>query len=232
LEVPQSHRIAIVPPSDTGAVEMALWSLIGARGVDVLAWGAFGETWVKDVVTQLKPAGSRVLKAAPGEIVDLTQVDCDRDVVFSWNGTSTGVRVPNADWIAGDRKGLTICDATSAVFAQRLDWGKLDVATFSWQKSLGGEAAHGMLILGPRAAERLETYVPPWPLPKIFRLTEAGRLIKPLFKGSTINTPSLLCVEDYLDALTWAQSIGGLDALVARTEANAQALAACIDKTA
>jgi len=231
LEIPQEHRIAIVPASDTGAVEMALWSLLGARGVDLLAFDAFGESWVADIVTHLQIKNVRVLKAAPGAIVDLAKVDFDHDVVFTWNGTSTGVRVANGEWIAADRKGLTICDATSAAFAQRLDWMKLDVATFSWQKALGGEAAHGMLILGPRAIERLTTYAPPWPLPKIFRLTEAGRLIDAIFEGWTINTPSMLCVEDYLDALTWAKSIGGLGALMARTEANARALAAWVTKT-
>jgi phosphoserine aminotransferase len=209
---------------------MALWSLTGARGVDVLAWDAFGESWVTDIVTQLR-LDARVLKAAPGAIVDLAAVDFDRDIVFTWNGTSTGVRVPNGDWIAADRKGLTICDATSAVFAQRLDWGKLDVATFSWQKALGGEAAHGMLILGPRAVERLTTYAPPWPLPKIFRLTDGGKLIDAIFEGWTINTPSMLCAEDYLDALTWAQGIGGLGALIGRSEANAEALADWVERT-
>ncbi len=231
LEIPQEYRIAIVPASDTGAVEMALWSLLGARGVDVLAWDAFGESWVIDIVAQLR-LDARVLKAAPGEIVDLAKVDFDHDVVFTWNGTSTGVRVPNGDWIAADRKGLTICDATSAAFAQTLDWPKLDVATFSWQKALGGEAAHGMLILGPRAVERLSTYAPPWPLPKIFRLTEGGRLIDAIFEGWTINTPSMLCVEDYLDALTWAKRIGGLGALIGRSEANVKALAAWVARTA
>jgi phosphoserine aminotransferase len=232
LEIPQEYRIAIVPASDTGAVEMALWSLLGARGVDVLAFDSFGESWVEDIVGQLQLNHARVLKAAPGAIVDLAKVDFDRDVVFTWNGTSTGVRVPNGDWIAAGREGLTICDATSAAFAQRLDWPKLDVATFSWQKALGGEAAHGMLILGPRALERLSTYAPPWPLPKIFRLTEGGRLIDAIFEGWTINTPSMLCVEDYLDALTWAKRIGGLSALIGRSEANAQELAAWVKKTA
>ncbi len=230
LEVPLDYRIAIVPASDTGAVEMALWSLTGARGIDVLAWDAFGESWVTDIVTQLR-LDARVLKAAPGKIANLAEVDFDRDVVFTWNGTSTGVRVPNGNWIAADRKGLTVCDATSAVFAQRLDWDKLDVATFSWQKALGGEAAHGMLILGPRAVERLSTYAPPWPLPKIFRLTEGGRLVEAIFEGWTINTPSMLCVEDYLDALTWAKNIGGLGGLIARCEANAQALADWVERT-
>jgi phosphoserine aminotransferase len=232
LEVPQNYRVGIVPASDSGAVEMALWSLLGARGVDVLAWDAFGESWVEDIVTQLQIKNVRVMKAAPGAIVNLAEVDFDRDVVFTWNGTSTGVRVPNGDWIAADRKGLTICDATSAVFAQRLDWMKLDVATFSWQKALGGEAAHGMLILGPRAIERLSTYAPPWPLPKVFRLTAGGRFIEAIFEGWTINTPSMLCVEDYLDALNWAKRIGGLSALIARSAANAKALAAWIEKTA
>jgi phosphoserine aminotransferase len=231
LEVPEDYRIAIVPASDTGAVEMALWSLLGARGVDVLAWDAFGEIWVEDIVTQLR-LDARVMKAEPGAIVDIAKIDFDRDVVFTWNGTSTGVRVPNGDWIDAGRKGLTICDATSAAFAQRIDWPKLDVATFSWQKGLGGEAAHGMLILGPRAIERLRTYVPPRPLPKIFRLTESGELIEAVFEGWTINTPSMLCVEDYLDALTWAKEIGGLSALLARSEANAEALAAWVERTA
>ncbi len=232
LEVPPTHRIALVPASDTGAVEMALWSLLGARGVDVLAWDFFGESWVKDIVGQLKPADVRVLRAAHGDIVDLARVDFDHDVVFTWNGTSAGVRVPNGDWIAADRNGLTICDATSAAFAQKLDWAKLDVVTFSWQKCLGGEAAHGMLVLGPRAVERLTTYVPAWPLPKIFRLTEGGKLIDAIFEGETINTPSMLCVEDYLDALTWAKSIGGLAALIARADANARELADWVGKTA
>jgi phosphoserine aminotransferase len=232
LEIPQDYRIAIVPGSDTGAIEMALWSLLGARGVDVLVFDAFGESWAKDIVTQLQIKQARVLKAAPGEIADLAKADFARDVVFTWNGTTTGVRVPNGDWIAADRTGLTICDATSAAFAQRLDWQKLDAATFSWQKALGGEAAHGMLVLGPRAVERLSTYAPPWPLPKIFRLTEGARLIDAIFEGWTINTPSMLCVEDYLDALTWAKSIGGLSALIARSEANAQALGAWVERTA
>jgi phosphoserine aminotransferase len=232
LEIPRDYRIAIVPGSDTGAIEMAFWSLLGARGVDVLAFDAFGESWAMDILTQLQIKQARVLKAAPGEIADLAKADFARDVVFTWNGTSTGVRVPNGDWIASDRTGLTICDATSAAFAQRLDWQKLDVATFSWQKALGGEAAHGMLVLGPRAVERLSTYAPPWPLPKIFRLTEGGRLIDAIFEGWTINTPSMLCVEDYLDALAWAKSIGGLSALIARSEANAQALAAWVERTA
>ena len=232
LDVPADYRIGIVPASDTGAVEMALWSLLGARGIDVLAWESFGEGWVTDIVKQLKLKDVRTMKAGYGEIVDLAGVDCDRDVVFTWNGTTSGVRVPNGDWIAADRKGLTICDATSAAFAQKLDWPKLDVVTFSWQKVLGGEGAHGMLILSPRAVERLETYAPAWPLPKIFRMTKGGKLIEGIFEGETINTPSMLCVEDYLDALNWAKGLGGLPALVARADANAAALAAWVEKTA
>jgi phosphoserine aminotransferase len=231
LEVPADYRIGIVPASDTGAVEMALWSMLGARGVDMLAWESFGEGWVSDVVKQLKLADARVLKAAYGDLPDLTQVDFDRDVVFTWNGTTSGVRVPDADWIPAGRAGLTICDATSAAFAQRLDFAKLDVVTFSWQKVLGGEAAHGMLILSPRAVERLESYTPAWPLPKIFRLTKGGKLIEGVFKGETINTPSMLCVEDYIDALAWAKSVGGLDGLVGRADANAAALDAWVRRT-
>ena len=220
LGVPESHRIAIVPASDTGAVEIALWSLLGARGIDILAWESFGHGWVTDIVKQLRLEDVRVLAADYGELPDLDQVDFGRDVVFCWNGTTSGVRVPNGDWIAEDRDGLTIADATSAAFAMNLPWDKLDVATFSWQKALGGEAQHGMLILGPRAVTRLESHVPPWPLPKIFRLTKDGKLIEGIFDGATINTPSLLCVEDYLDALGWAERIGGLGALIGRTEAN------------
>ncbi|OQM75126.1 phosphoserine transaminase [Manganibacter manganicus] len=221
LQVPASHRIGIVPASDTGAVEMALWSLLGARGVDMLAWESFGAGWITDVVKQLKLADVRRIEAPYGELPDLSTIDFDRDVVFTWNGTTSGVRVPNADFIPAARSGLTICDATSAAFAQRLDFEKLDVVTFSWQKSLGGEGAHGMLILSPRAVERLETYTPAWPLPKIFRLTKGGKLIEGIFRGETINTPSMLAVEDYLDALNWAKSIGGLDALIGRADANA-----------
>jgi len=224
LEVPSTHRIGIVPASDTGAVEMALWSLLGERGVDMVAWESFGSGWITDVVKQLKLSDVRRIEAPYGVLPDLKQIDFDRDVVFTWNGTTSGVRVPNADFIPADRKGLTICDATSAAFAQNLDFSKLDVVTFSWQKVLGGEGAHGMLILSPRAVERLESYKPAWPLPKIFRLTSNGKLIEGIFKGETINTPSMLCVEDYLDTLGWAKAIGGLAALRARVDANAAAI--------
>jgi phosphoserine aminotransferase len=221
LEVPSDYRIAIVPASDTGAVEMAIWSMLGARGVDVLAWESFGQGWADDIVQEMKLADVRVLKAPYGEIADLAAVRFECDVVFTWNGTTSGVRVPHGDWIAADRQGLTICDATSAAFAQRLDFSKLDVVTFSWQKVLGGEAGHGMIVLSPRAVERLETYRPAWPLPKIFRMTKGGMLIEGIFAGETINTPSMLCVEDYLDALAWARAQGGLDGLIARADANA-----------
>src|SRR5262245_4562502 len=224
LEVPADYRIGIVPASDTGAVEMALWSLLGPRPVTMLSWESFGEGWVSDVRNELKFKDLAVLKAPYGELPDLSKVDPASDVVFTWNGTTSGVRVPNADWISAKREGLTICDATSAAFAQPLDFAKLDVVTFSWQKALGGEAAHGMLILSPRAVERLETYKPAWPLPKIFRLTKGGKLNQGIFEGETINTPSMLCVEDYLDALNWAKSIGGLNALIARADANTKVL--------
>lgn len=231
LEIPDTHLIGIVPASDTGAVEMALWSMLGARGVDMLAWESFGEGWVTDVIKQLRLDDVRVLKAPYGELPDLGTVDFVRDVVFTWNGTTSGVRVPVANWIAADRQGLTICDATSSAFAQPLDFSKLDVVTFSWQKALGGEAAHGMLVLSPRAVERLETYAAPRPLPKIFRLTKDGRLNAAVFEGETINTPSMLCVEDWIVALQWAQSIGGFKALSARADANAAALDCWVSRT-
>jgi phosphoserine aminotransferase len=225
LEVPADYKIGIVPASDTGAVEMALWSLLGARGVTTIAWESFGEGWVSDIIKELKLKDVTQLHAGYGEIPDLSKASSDTDIIFTWNGTTSGVRVPNADWIKPDRKGLTICDATSAAFAQPLDWKKLDVVTFSWQKALGGEAAHGMLVLSPRAVERLETYKPAWPLPKIFRMTKGGKLNAGIFEGETINTPSMLCVEDYLDALNWGKSIGGLKALMARADANTKVLA-------
>ncbi|MEK1890748.1 MAG: phosphoserine transaminase [Phyllobacterium sp.] len=231
LQVPADYRIGIVPASDTGAVEMALWSLLGERGVDMVAWESFGAGWVADVVKQLKLADARTIEAGYGELPDLSKIDFDRDVVFTWNGTTSGVRVPDGDFIPADRKGLTICDATSAAFAQRLDFAKLDVVTFSWQKVLGGEGAHGMLILSPRAVERLLTYKPAWPLPKIFRLTSGGKLIEGIFAGETINTPSMLCVEDYLDALNWAKSVGGLDGLVARADKNFAAIDAFVERS-
>jgi phosphoserine aminotransferase len=231
LEVPDGHLIGIVPGSDTGALEMALWTMLGARGVDVLAWESFGEGWVTDVVTQLRLDDARVLTAGYGELPDLGAADFARDVVFTWNGTTSGVRVPDADWIPADRQGLTICDATSAAFAQDLDFAKLDVVTFSWQKALGGEAAHGMIVVGPRAVERLEGHAPPWPLPKVFRLTKGGSLIRGIFEGETINTPSMLCVADYVAALEWARSIGGLPALRARADANAAAVDAWVART-
>jgi len=229
LQVPHDYRIGIVPASDTGAVEMALWSLLGARKVDVAVFDVFSRIWAHDIASELNLPNTRVFEAKDGFLPDLTQIDFDRDFVFAWNGTTAGLRVPNADFISKDHKGLTICDATSAAFAQRLDFSKLDVTTYSWQKILGGEAAHGMLILSPRAVERLESFTPPRPIPKIFRLTRNGKLLESIFRGETINTPSLLCVEDYLDALDWAKSIGGLEALIARADNNAAALERWID---
>jgi phosphoserine aminotransferase len=225
LEVPADYRIGIVPASDTGAVEMALWSLLGARPVTMLAWESFGEGWVSDVTKELKLKDVTTLKAPYGDLPDLSKIDFKTDVVFTWNGTTSGVRVPNGDWIEASREGLTICDATSAAFAQELDFPKLDVVTFSWQKALGGEGAHGMLILSPRAVARLESHKPAWPLPKIFRMTKGGKLNEGIFQGETINTPSMLCVEDYLDTLSWAKSVGGLKATIARSNANAKAIA-------
>ncbi|HEX7968569.1 MAG TPA: phosphoserine transaminase [Stellaceae bacterium] len=231
LGIPKDYRVGIVPASDTGAVEMALWSLLGARGVDVLAWESFGEGWATDVAKQLKLADARLVRADYGSIPDLAKVDTDRDVVFTWNGTTSGACVPNGDWIKPDRKGLTICDATSAAFAMALPWDKLDVVTWSWQKALGGEAAHGMLALSPRAVARLESYTPPWPLPKIFRLTSKGKLNEGIFQGETINTPSLLAVEDAIDGLKWAEAVGGQKALMARSKANLAAIAQWVERT-
>ena len=225
LGIPDGYRIGIVPGSDTGAVEMALWSLLGARGIDVLAWESFGKEWVTDITKQLKLKDTRVFEAPYGELPDLTKVDTDRDVIFTWNGTTSGVRVPDGNWISDKREGLTICDATSAVFAMTLPWDKLDVVTWSWQKVLGGEGGHGMLVLSPRAVERLESYKPEWPLPKIFRMVKGGKLNEGIFHGETINTPSMLAVEDAIDGLRWARSIGGLPELIRRSEANLRAVA-------
>ena len=231
LRVPSDYHIGIVPGSDTGAFEMAMWSVLGARGVDVLSWESFGAGWAHDIVKQLKLDDVRVMEADYGDLPDLQKVDCDRDVVFAWNGTTSGVCVPNGDWIAANRQGLTLCDATSAAFAMDLAWDRLDITTYSWQKVLGGEGAHGMIILSPRAVERLENYTPAWPLPKIFRLTKSGKLIDGIFRGETINTPSMLAVEDYIDALKWAQNLGGLDALIGRAKANLQVLVDWVDST-
>jgi phosphoserine aminotransferase len=231
LGVPGDYRCAIVPASDTGAMEIAMWSLLGPRPVDCFAWESFGEDWVTDTIKQLKIKDGRVFKAGYGELPDLTKADPAHDIVFTWNGTTSGVRVPNADWISSGREGLTICDATSAAFAMDLAWDKLDVTTFSWQKVLGGEAAHGMMVLSPRAVARLESYTPPWPLPKLFRLTKGNKLNEAIFQGETINTPSMLAVEDYLDALTWAEGLGGLTALQARVNANFETLWAWVEKS-
>ena len=231
LGLPDDYVCGIVPGSDTGAFEMAMWSLLGARGVEALAWESFGKGWVTDILKQLKLEDVRVHEADYGALPDLSKVDFSRDVVFTWNGTTSGVRVPDGNWIPADRQGLTLVDATSAAFAQDIDWSKVDVATFSWQKVLGGEAAHGMLVLGPRAIARLESYTPPWPMPKLFRLTKGGKLMSGVFEGETINTPSMLCVEDYLDTLAWAESIGGLKALQARADANAQVIFDWVERT-
>ena len=231
LGIPNSYLCGIVPASDTGAVEMAMWSLLGTRGVDILAWESFGEGWVTDLQKQLQLQDCRVIRADYGQLPDLSKVDGDRDVVFTWNGTTSGVKVPTDDWIPDDREGLMIADATSAVFAMEIPWTKLDVVTWSWQKIMGGEAAHGMLVLSPRAVERLESYVPPWPLPKIFQLTKKGKLNVGIFEGDTINTPSMLCVEDALDSLKWAESIGGLPTLIERSQANLQAITNWVEQT-
>jgi phosphoserine aminotransferase len=228
LGIPADYRVGIVPASDTGAVEMAMWSMLGPRPVDMFAWESFGEDWVTDVAKQLKLKDARIIKAGYGELPDLKQADPTHDIVFLWNGTTSGVRVPNGDWISNTREGITICDATSAAFAMKLPWDKLDVTTFSWQKVLGGEAAHGMLVLSPRAVARLESYSPPWPLPKIFRMTKGGKIAEGIFEGETINTPSMLALEDYLDALKWAEGVGGLDGLVARADGNLAVLDAFV----
>ena len=231
LGLPEGYHVGIVPGSDTGAFEMAMWSLLGARGVDALAWESFGKVWLTDVVKELKLTDLRVMEGAFGVLPDLAKIDFKRDVLFTWNGTTSGVRVPNSDWIPADREGLTLVDATSAVFAQPIDFTKVDVLTYSFQKVLGGEAAHGVLILSPRAVERLETYKPAWPMPKLFRMTKGGKFDKAIFEGETINTPSMMCIEDYLDALAWAESVGGNAGLIARADANAKVLHDWIDRT-
>lgn len=231
LGIPEDYLCGIVPASDTGAVEIAMWSLLGARGTEMVAWESFGSGWVTDVQKQLKLPDCNITKAEYGHLPDLSKLDCDRDIVFTWNGTTSGVKVPNGDWIADNRQGLTIADATSAAFAMDIPWSKLDVVTWSWQKVMGGEAAHGMLVLSPRAVERLESYAPAWPLPKIFQLTKKGKLNAAIFTGATINTPSMLCVEDALDGLKWAESLGGVSALIARSQANLTAITNWVDRT-
>ena len=231
LRLPAGYEVAIVPGSDTGAFELAMWNLLGARGVDVLAWDVFGRNWLRDATAELKLQDLRTFEAEPGHLPDLGKVDFSRDVLFTWNGTTTGVRVPNADWIPSDREGLVFCDATSALFAEEIDLRKIDVLTYSWQKALGGEGAHGMLIVSPRALDRLACYRPSWPVPKLFRLTNSDGILRDVFEGVTLNTPSMLCVEDYLDALAWAESIGGLDATIARARANSSALYEWISRT-
>jgi phosphoserine aminotransferase len=231
LKIPADYLIGIVPGSDTGAIEMAMWSTLGPRGVDMLSWENFGKMWVIDAIDQLKLKGARVMEAPYGELPDLSQVNPDNDVVFTWNGTTSGVCVPNGDWIAADRKGLTLCDATSAVFSMKLPWDKLDVVTWSWQKAMGGEAAHGMLVLSPRAVERIESYTPPWPLPKVFRMTKKGKIDAGIFRGETINTPSMLCVDDALFSLRWMEKAGGAPEMLRRSQANLAAIAAWVEKT-
>ena len=231
LQLPPGYKVAIVPGSDTGAFELAMWNLVGARGVDVLAWDVFGRNWLRDATAELKLSDVRTFEAEPGHLPDLANVDFARDVLFTWNGTTTGVCVPDVDWVASDRKGLVLCDATSALFAEEIDFRKVDVLTYSWQKALGGEGAHGMLVLSPRALDRLESHRPPWPVPKLFRLWNANGILRGVFEGVTLNTPSMLCVEDYLDALSWAADIGGLEATIAQARTKASALYDWIDRT-